>query len=337
MSLFRRPGMPLSSLISRHLLSVPGAVLFLGGLLFAIVLSEVISAWISQRMTGDVPPVMWVAAFVAPLVVASLELVVLLAVISDLRQQSRLREKENAKTLLLVDDLRRSNEELQQFAYVASHDLQEPLRMIVSYLQLLSMRYKDKLDAEAEEFIDYAVEGSKRMQALIRDVLVISRISEDRRPHEPVDLSVAVESALAALMHASEEADAVISVGPLPVVMGDSGQLVSLMQNMIGNAIRYRSPDCRPEVKVSAVEREGCWLVSVEDNGIGIPLAERERIFLLFQRLHTQDRFPGTGIGLAVCKKIVGRHGGTIWVDSELGKGSTFHFTLPPVPSSEGN
>ncbi|MBF0130653.1 MAG: hypothetical protein HQL33_11735 [Alphaproteobacteria bacterium] len=324
----------LPALISRRLLSVPGSALFLGGLLFAIVLAEVIAAWISLAMTGGIPPVMWVAAFVTPLVVASLELVVLLAVIADLREQTRLREKDNARTLALADDLRRSNEELQQFAYVASHDLQEPLRMVVAYLQLLSMRYKGKLDAEADEFIGFAVDGSRRMQALIRDVLALSQVGEDTKPHEAVDLSLVVDSVRNNLKIASRESDAVITAAPLPVVLGDPGQLVSLMQNLIGNALKYRSPDRRPEVSVSAERQGDRWIISVEDNGMGIPPSERERIFLLFQRLHTRERFPGTGIGLALCKKIVERHGGTIRVDSDVGKGSVFRFTLAPAPLS---
>jgi light-regulated signal transduction histidine kinase (bacteriophytochrome) len=231
-------------------------------------------------------------------------------------------------------ELERSNQELQQFAYVASHDLQEPLRMVTSYLQLLERRYRDRLDSDADEFIAYAVDGATRMQQLIKDLLTYSRVGSRQRSFEPNDCQAILDQALTNLQVAIEETGATVTHSALPTVMGDGTQLVQLFQNLIGNAIKFRNQR-PPEIDVRAEIQNGSggvaryWQFSVQDNGIGIESQYAERIFLIFQRLHDRDEYPGTGIGLAICKRIVERHGGRIWVESEPGKGSTFRFTLP--------
>ena len=224
-------------------------------------------------------------------------------------------------------ELLQSNQELEQFAYVASHDLREPLRMVISFTQLLSQKYRKQLDEEADTIIGFAVNGAKRMEILIEDLLSYSRLGKQKKTFKLVNCNLVVEKALANLKVSIEEKSAVIKVRPLPRVVGDEVQLVQLFQNLINNALIYQS-DIPPEVEISAVSQQQGWLFSIKDNGIGISPENTKRIFEVFQRLHPKDKYSGTGIGLAICKKIVERHGGQIWVESELDKGSTFKFTL---------
>lgn len=246
-------------------------------------------------------------------------------------EELKLAEAAQRKTVM---ELERSNKELEQFAYIASHDLQEPLRMVSSYVQLLEREYVGKLGGEADEYIGFAVEGAVRMQKMINDLLTYSRIETRGRPFEPTDCGEVLESAMANLKAAIEESGAIIGHDPLPTIPCDGSQFVQLFQNLVGNAIKFRGEE-PPRIHVSAVKRERDWLFSVRDNGIGIDSRFRERIFLVFQRLHTRRKFPGTGIGLSICKRVVVRHGGEIWVESEPGKGSTFYFTIPDAREPE--
>jgi PAS domain S-box-containing protein len=238
----------------------------------------------------------------------------------------RKRQEEEAKRN--ATELARSNAELEQFAYVASHDLQEPLRAVASCVQLLQKRYGGKLDARADEFISHAVEGTKRMQALITDLLAYSRVGTHVHPFEEVEIAEVLAEALANLTFAIQESGAVVLPGQLPKLTVDGSQLTQVFQNLIGNAIKFRG-ERSPEIRITADHRGSDWVFSVADNGIGIEPQYFERVFRVFQRLHTRARYPGTGIGLAICKKIVERHGGTIWIESKPGEGTTFFFTLP--------
>lgn len=227
-----------------------------------------------------------------------------------------------------VAELARSNAELQQFAFVASHDLQEPLRMVASYTQLLAKRYKGKLDADADEFIGYAVDGANRMRQLIQDLLAYSRVNAEEESFEPTSVEAIVDAALRNVQGAIEESQAMVTRDPLSTVRGNEKQLLQLFQNLLSNALKFRGEQS-PCVHVSAKRHDHEWLFSVRDNGIGIDPQYADRIFIVFQRLHTIAEYPGTGIGLAICKKIVERHGGRMWVESQLGKGATFYFTIP--------
>ncbi|MBN1381390.1 MAG: PAS domain S-box protein [Deltaproteobacteria bacterium] len=238
------------------------------------------------------------------------------------------RKKAEQELAKRTAELARSNAELEQFAYIASHDLQEPLRMVAGFTELLARRYKGKLDSEADEFINFAVDGATRMQHLINDLLTYSRVGTREDPFSSADCRTVLENASANLAVAIEENRAVIKSGNLPVVMGDAGQLMQLFQNLIANAVKFRS-EKPPVIDISVQKQGGEWVFSVSDNGIGIDPQYHESIFAVFQRTPTGKSYAGTGIGLAICKKIVERHGGRIWVTSEPGAGSTFYFTIP--------
>ncbi len=250
-----------------------------------------------------------------------------LAAIVDITERKR---TENELTRR-AQELAYSNAELEQFAYVASHDLQEPLRMVASFTQLLAKRYAGRLDVEADEFIEYIVGGVTRMQTLLSDLLTYSRVGTMGATLEPTDFEQVFEDALGNLKSAIDESGAVVTHDPLPTLSADGTQMIQLLQNLIGNAIKYRS-EKPPEIHLSARRQDGFWTLRVQDNGIGFDPKHAERIFIIFQRLHHRDEYPGTGIGLAICKKIVERHGGRIWAESDS-SGSQFVFTIPEVKS----
>lgn len=249
-------------------------------------------------------------------------------IVSAIRDVTERRETE-AMLQEQAGALARSNDQLQQFAYVASHDLQEPLRMVSSYLQLLERRYASRLDDDAREFIGFAVDGAKRMQALINDLLAYSRIGTREEVHSKVDLNEVVRRVLKDLEIAVRESGAIVRVERLPTVTAEPSQMAQLLLNLVGNALKFRRADAVPEIGISARRDGDAWRVSVRDNGIGIDPQYRDRIFQIFQRLHTRQEYPGTGIGLAICKRIVERHGGEIQVEPTPGGGSTFVFSLP--------
>ncbi|MDG5818378.1 ATP-binding protein [Natronococcus sp. A-GB7] len=224
--------------------------------------------------------------------------------------------------------LEESNERLRQFAHAASHDLQEPLRMVTNYLQLLERRYSDELDEDAEEFIEFAVDGAERMEAMIEGLLVYSRVETQGKSFDSVDLEAVLDDVLTDLGVRIDETDAEITAEPLPTVNGDASQLRQLFQNLLENALQY-SGEQTPRVSISATRDEDEWIISVSDEGIGIDQEHADRVFDVFQRLHTHEEYDGTGIGLALCERIVERHGGEIWVAPDPGGGSTFSFTLP--------
>ena len=231
-----------------------------------------------------------------------------------------------------MDDLKRSNEELQQFAYAASHDLKEPLRAIISYSQLLEEYYRDKIDIEGKKFLDFILEGSYRMKKLIEDLLAYSRIATQNKTLKLTNLNDVLKDVLLNLQEATKETGAVINYGKLPILAVNETQIMQLFQNLISNAIKFQSDEI-PNINISAEQKNNIWEFSVKDNGIGIEPEFFDRIFKIFQRLHTREEYPGSGIGLAICKRIVQMHGGKIWVDSEIGKGSTFYFTIPIIKS----
>lgn len=250
--------------------------------------------------------------------------IVALAAIRDGTERKRYAELLVQK----VAELKRSNDELEQFAYIASHDLQEPLRMVASYTQLLSRRYKGRLDADADEFIGYAVDGANRMQGLIQDLLSYSRAGTTQHSLQEVLSELALREAEENLRETIQESGATVTHDALPTVLADNSQLVQVFQNLIGNAVKYHGAQ-PPKLHVSVIKSKQDWVFSVQDNGIGIDAKHFDKIFVIFQRLHGRQEYAGTGIGLAICKRILERHGGRIWVESEPGEGSTFHFTIP--------
>jgi PAS domain S-box-containing protein len=241
--------------------------------------------------------------------------------------EAALREAHDALELQ-ARELARSNEELQQFAYVASHDLQEPLRMVSSYTQLVQRRYGERLDGDAKEFMDYIVDGAARMKQLIEDLLAYSRVGTRGRDFQASESAAALAKALANLRAAQEASGATVTSDALPRVLADAPQLTQIFQNLLGNAMKFHGAEA-PRIHVSAETRDHVWVFTVRDNGIGLDTQYADRIFMMFQRLHNKTEYPGTGIGLAICKKIVDRHGGRIWVESQPGQGCTFGFTLP--------
>jgi signal transduction histidine kinase len=243
-----------------------------------------------------------------------------------LRDQRRRSEEALAQK---VAELARSNAELEQFAYVASHDLQEPLRMIANYTQLLAERYRGKLDAQAEKYIGYSVDGALRMQALIQDLLKFSRVGRAEIEPRPTDCLVVVEQTLKNLQASIQESGAVVDWRGLPTVMADAAQLTQVFQNLIANAIKFRGAERPLLIRIDAERKDGDWLFTVSDNGIGIPADHWQDIFVIFRRLHTREEYAGNGIGLSICKKIIERHGGKIWIEAQATPGSCFKFTLP--------
>jgi PAS domain S-box-containing protein len=273
-----------------------------------------------RRRDGGVTPVLYNASVFRD---ESGKVAGVFAAARDITERKRAEEALNRQ----AEELARSNAELEKFAYVASHDLQEPLRMISGFSQLLARRYGQKLGPEADEFIGYVVDGTNRMQRLINDLLAYSRLGTRGGKFEPTDVSLVLERTMQNLRAAIEESGALVSHDPMPTVTADGIQLAQLLQNLIGNAVKFRG-EPRPRVHVSARLEGGEWIFSVKDNGIGIDPKYFGRIFTIFQRLHGNTEYPGTGIGLAICRKIAERHGGRIWVESETGKGSTFFFSI---------
>lgn len=256
------------------------------------------------------------------------ELVELHQRITELEKSEKKRKQGEEELKETIEELERSNRDLEQFAYVASHDLQEPLRMVTSYVQLLERRYNDRLDKDAHEFIAYAVDGATRMQRLINDLLAYSQVGTRGKKFKKADCTRVLEQAVVNLQGSIEKSGVVITNDDLPTIMTDELQITQLFQNLIDNAIKFRNKEPL-HVHIAAKKKEKEWVFSICDNGIGIDPQFSERIFVIFQRLHEKGKYPGTGIGLAICKRIVERHGGRIWVESEPEKGSTFFFTIP--------
>ena len=279
----------------------------------------------------------WVDATIVPFAGADGKPRQYVAIRAEITERKRAEEeirKLHAELERRAAELARSNADLEQFAYVASHDLQEPLRMVAAYTQLLAERYRGRLDQDADKFIGYATEGAQRMQALIQDLLTFSRVGRNCRTCVPVDCDAAMEEVLRTLGPAIHESGAVVTHGTLPVVRADCSQIAQVFQNLIGNAIKFRGKE-PPAISVQAEKTGSQWLFSVSDNGIGIGPEFAQSIFTVFQRLHTRSEYPGNGIGLAICKKIIEHCGGKIWVEPATGHGSVFKFTIPCEGSAE--
>ncbi len=247
---------------------------------------------------------------------------------ADLARANAALARSNAGLEQFAAELARSNRELELFASVASHDLQEPLRMVSSFVDLLAQRYRGSLDDKADRWIAYMVDGTARMKQLINDLLEFARVSTRAKAPEPADFNALLAAALGNLHQAIHDTGAVVTSGPLPTVRVDATQMTQVLQNLIGNALKFHGPE-PPRVHVEAQPDAAGWRFAVRDNGIGLDPQFAERVFVIFQRLHNRDEYPGTGIGLALCKKIVERHGGRIWVESRPGQGATFYFTVP--------
>jgi PAS domain S-box-containing protein len=250
------------------------------------------------------------------------------AILSIARDITERKEAEN-RIARYAGALEQSNQDLERFAYVISHDLQEPLRMVSGYLDLLARRYEAQLDEKADMYIHYAVDGARRMQEMIKALLDLSRVETRGEAFAPTDCTVVLERTLTSLRRAIEDSGAEVTYDPLPTVMADGAQLGQVFQNLIANALKFRRADVRPRIHIAAEPRHGEWVFTITDNGIGIPASQLDRIFQIFQRLHTRESYPGVGIGLALCRRIVERHGGRIWAESEVGAGSTFYFSVP--------
>jgi hypothetical protein len=244
------------------------------------------------------------------------------------KQERSLRLQAEKDLARKMEELARSNADLEQFAYVASHDLQEPLRMVTAYTQLLAERYRGKLDENADKFIGYASEGAQRMQILIQDLLAFSRVGRGDVASESVDCNAVMAEVLQTLTAAVEQSGAMVSYSGLPVVWAQATQMTQVFQNLVANAIKFRGKD-PPEISVTAENKEEKWVFSVRDNGIGIAPEHAQNIFVVFQRLHARTEYPGNGIGLAICKKVIEHNGGKIWVESQPGSGCCFKFTVP--------
>jgi PAS domain S-box-containing protein len=270
----------------------------------------------------------WASASISPLVDEQGAITHFIGVEEDITARKRSDLLLRARAV----ELARSNAELEQFAYVASHDLQEPIRMVASYLELLALRNKGQLDEKADKYITYAVEGATRMKSLIDELLRFSRVATNAKPPQPLDSRAALDDAIANLQGTIAARGAVVTYGELPTIIADQIQVIQLFQNLIANAIKFCEGS--PHVHIKAEPMVDEWLFSVKDNGIGISREHRQRIFQIFQRLHSREKYPGNGIGLAVCKKVVERHGGRIWVESQEGEGSTFRFTFPIASKS---
>lgn len=250
----------------------------------------------------------------------------------DITQQKRIEQK----AMKITEELIHSSNELEQFAYIASHDLQEPLRSISSFTELLAHRYKDRLDPEADEFINYIINGTKRMQQMINDLLTLSRINTKGKEFVSTNIKDVINKVLENLHSLIDRNQAVITIDNMPIASVDEIQFIQLFQNLIDNAIKFRKKDTVPQIHISARKEENEWIFSVKDNGIGIDPNSFRKLFIIFQRLHSREEYPGTGIGLAICKKIIGRHDGRIWIESRPGEGSTFYFSIP-IKRGENN